>query len=739
MKRFHSALCVLTMTATAVFAADVTPVDIYPTVSQNGSVKQALNHKSAAVARAASANDTDSHSWVEIGKRDYTDDILTSFFDYLSPTTYQVTVQKDEANQGIYRIVDPWSNHPDKATVLNHPETPGVLGQGDDYFIIIDASNPEYVRILNSPIGVDDGYGVASLCSRTELVGEPVDFYPLTQAEADLCAGKLVDNVITFTKERSFAAIQDGSYYPANGSGAFRLDLNEPKAADTHKWVDLGLCDYVDDIATAFFDTDNVRFKVKVQKDEATPGFYRIVDPWANYPYKEQLELDPMLTATFPCGDEYYILIDATNPNYVRVLDSPIGMDDGDGPVSVRSLTELVGVTLGYEVVSQEKADLGAGRLVDNVITFNANPALILLQDGTYYPANRNGAFALALPGGKLKTDYNITVTLDSPLCPDHNNEYHVTVSGDENIPSVRYAVMATLPEKVDASFFDKSEACTLNQPFSINVSDAGAHTVYALFATFDENNEPVTSSFVTLAAPEADSDAWEYFGKAEMTEGFMSCTFSKLFDVETYEVDIERRKDNAKVYRIVNPYGGNWSHANLFSIDHAHNHYIYINAENDNNVYIEYSPIGVSVPGNGECAISSDYINLIDTYGLSFLEMFEIYSGGSIKDNILTFDNSCDIKLLPVRYGKWVYTNIFVNPDYDPETMTGTFDKNLAGNFKLDLNKAFTGIENIAVDSNDADQSCEYYNLQGVKVNNPSKGVFIVRSGNNSVKKYIP
>lgn len=67
---------------------------------------------------------------------------------------------------------------------------------------------------------------------------------------------------------------------------------------------------------------------------------------------------------------------------------------------------------------------------------------------------------------------------------------------------------------------------------------------------------------------------------------------------------------------------------------------------------------------------------------------------------------------------------------------MTGMFDEYLAGDFKLDLSKAASGIEDITVETPDI--PCEYYNLQGIKVGNASHGIFIVRQGDKSVKKHI-
>lgn len=53
-----------------------------------------------------------------------------------------------------------------------------------------------------------------------------------------------------------------------------------------------------------------------------------------------------------------------------------------------------------------------------------------------------------------------------------------------------------------------------------------------------------------------------------------------------------------------------------------------------------------------------------------------------------------------------------------------------------IGANGETTGIENVAVDSNDA--PVEFFNLQGVRVANPSNGVFIRRQGNTASKVYV-
>ena len=94
-------------------------------------------------------------------------------------------------------------------------------------------------------------------------------------------------------------------------------------------------------------------------------------------------------------------------------------------------------------------------------------------------------------------------------------------------------------------------------------------------------------------------------------------------------------------------------------------------------------------------------------------------------------------VKIRNRSNGAWIYTNIFKNPDYDPETDKGDYDDRLAGNFKLDFTKAFSGIENV-IDDDSTDCEAEYFNLQGVEVANPENGIYVVRRGSKVTKEII-
>ncbi len=201
MKYVFTAICSLLLTGN-MLASDLKPRQTFTTLPKSGQVKEFVGRQADRTAPAKAAAKETEHQWIDLGLCDYVDDIATGYFS-VEPVRFKVKVQKDEANEGFYRILDPWANYPYKEVIKNDPDTPGSLGEGDSYYILIDASDPSYVRLLESPLGMDDGDGESSVISLTELVGEFVGYTPLTQADADKAAGRLVDNVISFPVIRS--------------------------------------------------------------------------------------------------------------------------------------------------------------------------------------------------------------------------------------------------------------------------------------------------------------------------------------------------------------------------------------------------------------------------------------------------------------------------------------------------------------------------------------------------------
>lgn len=505
------------------------------------------------------------------------------------------------------------------------------------------------------------------------------------------------------------------------------------------RWESIGTGKMTDDILGGLVQVQVSTYDVEVMEDKANPGMYRIMDPWKNNPYLDKSLPD----ITFGQGNSYYITIDATNPDYVRVLRSPVGLADRDGEAALIGVTELVGK---LENLTQEKADTYAGKLKDGIISFSVEESLALLQGASYYTTNYFGKFALALPGAELPVDYEFDIDRKEYFCPDNDGNYHLSFTGDARIAGIRYKLVPTVPQddnEVAALIADVVAGGTpvaINTAVTVSVKDVVLNSVVLVAVALDDKGVAQSAYAMNLSVPLDDSAQWDRLGKATFTEGFISCVLGQFFDVETYEVDVERNKTNHGLIRVVDPYKG-WSAADQFALDHNHSHYIYFNIENVDNVYVLSSPLGIRMDPYGEFGIYSDYAEFLDNYGKEICDMLGLKTGGTYRNGVIEYDADCDIKLLPVAWGEYVYTNYKDNPEYDEDAAEAAKNAGevydvpeyLPGDFRLDMSKA--GIGSIAVDFS-TDDTATYYNLQGQRVSRPAAGTVCIKVQNGKGTK---
>lgn len=131
------------------------------------------------------------------------------------------------------------------------------------------------------------------------------------------------------------------------------------------EWTSLGTVTYNEDLFAGYYeDLPQAELKAELQENIATPGFYRLVNPYAEYEYNwiEGHE-----------GHNHYIYIHAENPEAVWVENSPIGVDFGDGMGEARvTSTVALAMEAGYTLDEAiEAADEEVGHVTDNVIEFS--------------------------------------------------------------------------------------------------------------------------------------------------------------------------------------------------------------------------------------------------------------------------------------------------------------------------------------------------------------------------------
>ncbi len=519
-------------------------------------------------------------------------------------------------------------------------------------------------------------------------------------------------------------------------------DVQEKVAAANNadsQWESIGTCHYVEDLAASFFyNADPIIYAVEVYEDKANPGMYRIMNPWKHYPYIKECEAEG---ASFNLSDDSYITINATNPDQVTIPISPLGMSDSDGETYLCSFDAIYDRFTNFPL---EETLTYAGKLVDNVITFSIEKSLAILQGDQIYLGNIHGKFELVLPGGESPLDYTLSLEIPEVFCPDTDGDYHVTVTGDSRISGIYYQAITNID---DFLFDDISTINTvgtpvnINEPFVLNVNHVTSNKVYVIFAPVDKNNKVQTAYaiYTTFYNPHFASSEWVTLGEADYTDGLFANLFT-TFEPETFKVTVQKHKTTPGLMRLVNPYK-NWSHYSEYALDHDHDHFIYLDASDPDFVIMKDGPIGVDITGFGEAAVNSNANVFMEEYGdVLGDQMHILVSAGKLEDGVLTFPYDAYLMMgfSEFNFGNYYYTNLKDNPNFSEEEYNTNPDYEeepyFDGDFKLDLNTC--GVNSITVDPSKGD--AEYYNLQGIRVENPSNGLYIRKSGKSVMKVFV-
>lgn len=154
--------------------------------------------------------------WISLGYALYTEDIMASMF-AIENLTYKVEVQQHIDDAGRYRLVNPYGE-------VYPYNVPGDWDASKDYYIEINAQDPQGVYIEQQALGLDWGYGMAYIYSMA------ADYLaagnPLEAIKAAGYCGTLQNGVITFPAKTLLTTMEsESSWYYANIHGAFKVVL----------------------------------------------------------------------------------------------------------------------------------------------------------------------------------------------------------------------------------------------------------------------------------------------------------------------------------------------------------------------------------------------------------------------------------------------------------------------------------------------------------------------------------
>lgn len=215
-------------------------------------------------------------------------------------------------------------------------------------------------------------------------------------------------------------------------------------------WVSYGKGYYREDLISTWYSLGNPVYQVDIEKNTVKDGLYRIVNPYGmSYgdAISEALGGDDWADY-YDTANDYYMEIDASDPNSVYVLTSKSGatIDPSSGMFGFSSMVAY------YLSKGQTVADIKAahpeyfGTLKDGIITMPASSMLICEEnynDGAWYIGAKKGLFAVALPGSVI-ADYSLDVTYLGRYTSDKNEDFaRLSFTLGPDVESVKYALFA--------------------------------------------------------------------------------------------------------------------------------------------------------------------------------------------------------------------------------------------------------------------------------------------------------
>lgn len=397
-------------------------------------------------------------------------------------------------------------------------------------------------------------------------------------------------------------------------------------------WTSLGMATYTEDILGSIFTFGPTEYQVEIQENDKTPGLYRLVNAYgAAYPYNEPGDWDS--------SKDYYVIIDATNPDAVNIGWTETGLDWGYGELVFESRAQFF-----MDNGNSWEAVYNAGwfgTLKDGVITFPTQGFISGMQTDKPFPSfygNTSGTWRIVLPG-VVVADYSAEITYNGRLvAPDDTNSLQVTVALGSDVESARVSCVlgSTVDEIIAAMLADEVEyqEITETSELSFPVEKSGNYNIVVITYA---GGEPQEAYSLTQKVDLGGSD-WETAGTAYVLDGWLIAGAGYTPSDYIWSVEYKTSASQPGLVKLVSLYGAD-SPVGNFSLG---NYDIVVDASNANYVIIEPQCTGNEFFEDGVAYISNGY-------------MYELLAGRSPEEIIAaglnsTFDAESGIISVPAN-----------------------------------------------------------------------------------------
>ena len=337
MKKFYSFVIMAALAFSASATQLVKPARQAKTaVDRIETVAKKLNlplHEKSAVAKApakAAANAYADENWVELGQGTMIDGFVIPMFledlSYLEMFPLSVTVWQSADNEGLYRIEMPYTGAEFNEILTGNINTTPTS-------IVLDATNPDFVKFAIQYSGMT--FPGFNPFDQTDTSGADSDLYISDIATVWINMGLLDEQDIidygmgstfkngVFTIMPACDVTDDPAKFMGYSVEGAVAKISIPGASldgrNPAEWRSIGKGMFEDGFIVPGYlkgeklaNPADYAYEVEVEVDDANPGIYRIVNPFAcaNYPAAEH-NLMP---------EETYLEIDATDPDLVKIM-----------------------------------------------------------------------------------------------------------------------------------------------------------------------------------------------------------------------------------------------------------------------------------------------------------------------------------------------------------------------------------------------------------------------------------
>lgn len=477
-------------------------------------------------------------TWTSVGEGAFTDLSIATFLGATTASTYNVTVERNDQDTCIYRLVDPYQNHPLAASFT---EAGFAFTAGN--YIEVDITDPNNVVLA------------------TQNTGWAYDGTPLTIEST--AAGTLKNGVITWASA-TINTVIEGIVNNPNGS----MKITLPNLVPSEPWTEWEPFEPAGDHyaqweygAWQSGTLDSMEVFVRYSNTEENMAQIKIANWGANFFTKDGVEI---------------IINWNTSTNACRVPAQSTGYTNTYGLVYLADFGDFVGeqymtyypctydptsgtftLNLGYTIASWMGTGQGFGYGVEKMYMNGFTDYTISALNLYYFIENDTASTGKQYFWCKSKdaTKFRYTVATQ--------------VTSEQDVENIAKALTGDFTD--------------LTSNYGVVEATEGEKFYYVIVASYDNKDNYVGYNFESFFY--SPSTGWESLGMADYTDDIVASYYS--IDNLTYKVEIQESKTYPGLYRLKNPYGAGFAYNE--STNYREDVYMYFNATNPAAVSVKY------------------------------------------------------------------------------------------------------------------------------------------------------